>query len=124
MVHFACDWCSAIKRPGEVWILGLAAESIGVTAARREINILTGWDDTRACHPLAVHFCSVEHKDNYMAALFETEPLPATTVIEQTTTVSPNRTSERRYMRTASSGVVSTTKKKKKTVTTKRRRAA
>src|SRR6266487_544731 len=119
MVLFGCDWCQTVKQQDELWILGLAAESVGVTAARREITILSAWDDARACHPLAVHFCSVEHKDNYMAALFETEP--ADTVIETKTRVTPSRTAERKYMRTASAGVITTTKKK--TVAKKRRRA-
>jgi hypothetical protein len=120
MVLFGCDWCKTIKQPGERWILGLAAESIGVTAARREITILTTWDEKSACHPLAVHFCSVEHKDNYMAALFDAEPLPGDTVIEQeTTTIAPSRRAQRKYVRTASSGVVT-----KKKASAKRRRAA
>jgi len=119
MVLFACDWCKAIKQTGDVWILGLAAESIGVTAAQREINILTAWDDARACDRLAVHFCSVEHKVKYMAALFDTETL-AETVINAKATTGSGRTAERKYMRSASSR---TTTKKKRTVK-KRRRAA
>ena len=122
MILFGCDWCKAIKEDGETWVLGLAAESIGVTAARREINILTTWDDTRACHPLAVHFCSPEHKDSYMAALFETEKLPAETVIETKTRTKPSRTAQRKYMRTASSGAVASGKNKPSR--TKRRRVA
>lgn len=121
MILFGCDWCGTIKRPEQTWILGMAAESIGITAARREISILTAWDQARACHPLAVHFCSVEHKDNYMAALFESEPLPAETIIEEETTVT-NRPVQRKYLRTVSTGVV--TKRKKKTATGKRRPAA
>jgi hypothetical protein len=120
MILFVCDWCKGIKQPGETWLLGLAAESIGVTAARREITILSAWDDARACHPLAVHFCSFEHKDNYMAAMFETEPLPAETVVEERATAS-NGTAQRKYMRTVSTGPVTRTKKK---TVTKRRRAA
>src|SRR5690242_16852373 len=58
MVQFSCDSCQAIKSPDETWILGLAAEAVGFTAARREVNILSGWDYTNAVHPLAVHFCS------------------------------------------------------------------
>ena len=122
MVLFACDWCRTIKQPGEVWILGLAAENIGVTAARREINILADWDDGRASHALAVHFCSVQHKDSYWAALFDTEPLPAETVIKQKTTVAPSRTAERKYVRAAGSGAVS--EANKKASVSKRRRAA
>jgi hypothetical protein len=121
MILFGCDWCGTIKRPENTWILGLAAESIGITAARREISILPAWDQARASHPLAVHFCSVEHKDNYMAALFETEALPAETVIEEEATVA-NRTAQRKYLRTVSTGAV--TKRRKKTAVGKRRPAA
>lgn len=70
MIQYVCDSCSAVKEPDEVWILGYAAEAVGVTSARREVTVLSGWDRERAVHPLAVHFCSVECKDNYMAQLF------------------------------------------------------
>lgn len=72
MIQFACDSCSVVKAPNEVWILGLAAESLGVTASRREVTILHAWDASRAVTPLAVHFCSVECKEDYMASLFGT----------------------------------------------------
>jgi hypothetical protein len=120
MVLFGCDWCKAIKADDQTWILGLAAESIGVTSARREINIMTSWDESQACHPLAVHFCSVDHKDNYMAALFETDPLPVETVIK-TKASGPRGSVEREYLRTASTGPIKT---KKKRTGIKRRRAA
>ncbi len=113
MILFGCDWCKALKENGEVWILGMAAESIGVTAARREITILPVWDSSRACHPLAVHFCSVEHKDNYMAALFETEQEPAQTVIKSKAKITPSGTAERQYMRTVSTGAVRKVAKKR-----------
>ncbi len=122
MILFGCDWCRKMKQAGEVWVLGLAAESVGVTAARREVTILTAWDEGQSCHPLAVHFCSVEHKDNYLAALFETEPRPVESVVRSKTTIMPERTIQREYRRTASSGVVTTTMKKKRT--TKARRSA
>ena len=70
MIQFVCDGCSVIKEPSEVWIVGLAAESAGVTAVRRGVTIQSAWDRPTAIHPLAVHFCSVECKDNYMAQLF------------------------------------------------------
>ncbi len=123
MLLFACDWCKAIKQPEDAWVLGLAAESIGITAARREINILSSWDDAQACHPLAVHFCSLDHKDRYMAALFDTEPLPEETVIETETTVTPAHTAQSKYVRTASAGVVAANKRKP-VGKAKRRRAA
>jgi hypothetical protein len=70
MLQFRCDSCEAVKAPDEVWILGLAAEAVGFTAARREVNILSGWDYNNAVHPLAVHFCSESCKDHYINKLF------------------------------------------------------
>ncbi len=87
MIRFDCDWCSRTKASDEIWILGLAAESVGVTAARREITILPSWKRETAVHPLAVHFCSEECKDDYMAQLFNERPaLAADVVVESTTT--------------------------------------
>jgi hypothetical protein len=70
MIQFVCESCAAVKQASDVWIVGLAAESVGVTAARREVAIQSAWDRQTSIHPLAVHFCSVECKDNYMARLF------------------------------------------------------
>lgn len=70
MIEFICDTCSRVKNPNEVWILGLAAEAVGVTAARREVSIVSIWDRERAVHPLAVHFCSEGCKENYIHRLF------------------------------------------------------
>jgi len=61
MIQFACDSCRRIKGSNEVWLMGLAAETVGVTAARREVTIL------------AVHFCSEECKDKYVTKLFGRE---------------------------------------------------
>ena len=89
MVRFACEWCGELKDPDEVWILGYAAENLGTTAARREITVMSGWDYQRAVHPFAVHFCSVEHKDNYVDALFKTTPVPLVTEVRNTKRVVP-----------------------------------
>jgi len=70
MIEYLCDTCSAVKQPDEVWIVGQAAEAVGVTSARREVSIQSTWTRATAVHPLAVHFCSVECKDEYMARLF------------------------------------------------------
>lgn len=86
MIRFECDWCRRIKASDEIWIPGLAAESVGVTAARREITILPVWKRETAVHPLAVHFCSEECKHDYMAHLFNEKPTLAADVIESTTT--------------------------------------
>jgi hypothetical protein len=73
----------AVKEPSEVWIVGLAAESVGVTEARREVTIQSAWDRTTAVHPLAVHFCSIECKDSYMARLFTPEATTEEVVVER-----------------------------------------
>lgn len=73
MIKFVCDTCGKTKRAGQQWILGLAAESIGVQSARREINILSGWPEPQVVHPMAVHFCSERCKEKYMKKLFSQE---------------------------------------------------
>jgi len=70
MIQFACDSCGKIKKEGDAWILGLAAENVGISSARREINILSGWSEAEAKHPLAVHFCSERCKEKYIRELF------------------------------------------------------
>ena len=67
MIHFACDSCRTIKASNEIWLLGLAAETVGVVAARREVTILPVWDRDQAVHRLAVHFCSEECKKEFVA---------------------------------------------------------
>jgi hypothetical protein len=70
MIQFACDSCSAVRQDDDPWIVGIAAEALGVTAARREVTLFPVWDDDRAVHSLAVHFCSVRCKNRYMERLF------------------------------------------------------
>ncbi|HEU4413542.1 MAG TPA: hypothetical protein VFT65_02070 [Candidatus Angelobacter sp.] len=74
MVRFQCESCGRLKENSETWILGFAAENIGVTSARREISISSSWDRSRAVEPFAVHFCSDECRGIYMAALFGESP--------------------------------------------------
>ena len=82
MIQFVCDTCQRIKDPREIWILGLAADTLGITSASREISILQSWDRARAVETLAVHFCSVECKDRYVNELFAEKP-PSETVKRQ-----------------------------------------
>ena len=70
MLQFVCDYCGNVKAAGETWINGAAAENVGTQAARREVIIDPAWRRERAVLPLAVHFCSLECKDNYLAELF------------------------------------------------------
>jgi hypothetical protein len=69
MIQFVCDWCDKVKKPSSSWILGRAAEAVGITVVRREVDILSAWYDTDAVHPFAVHFCSEACKDKYIAEL-------------------------------------------------------
>jgi hypothetical protein len=71
MLQFACDFCGTLKQPGETWINGAAAENVGTQAARREVVIDSAWRRERAILPFAVHFCSVECKNNYLTTLFD-----------------------------------------------------
>ena len=74
MVRYECDGCGVIKKNGEPWILGFAAENIGVTASRREVTISDAWDDQSSREWLAVHFCSDECRSDYMGRLFSEAP--------------------------------------------------
>lgn len=74
MLQFVCDYCASLKQTNDTWINGLAVENIGTRAARREVVIDPTWRYERVILPLAVHFCSVECKDNYLAELFDKAP--------------------------------------------------
>jgi hypothetical protein len=83
VIEFVCDTCSATKQPEEVWIAGLAAEAVGAVSARREVEIQSAWTREAAVNRLAVHFCSIECKNKYIAQLFGTEPVEEV-VVERT----------------------------------------
>jgi hypothetical protein len=88
MIRFQCESCGRLKGDGEVWVLGFAAENIGVTSARREVSIASSWDRSRAVESLAVHFCSDECRVTYMNALFGDTP----ETLDGTTTSTKRRT--------------------------------
>jgi hypothetical protein len=95
MVRYECDFCHRLKGNDEAWILGFAAENIGVTAARREVTILPRWDEARAAAYLAVHFCCEQCRQNYMTNLFGEEPAESEVVEE--VAVIPRRRVMREY---------------------------
>jgi hypothetical protein len=74
----------SVKQADESWIVGLAAETVGAVSARRELNIESTWTREAALHPLAVHFCSIGCKDEYMARLFGTDRVEQV-VVQHTT---------------------------------------
>ena len=85
MIQFVCDSCGKIKQSSSnAWIVGTAAEAVGVTAARREVTIQSAWDRAIAVHPFAVHFCSVKCKDSYMAELFAPDSAAEERIVERT----------------------------------------
>jgi len=84
MIQFMRDSCRRVKEASETWIVGRAAEAVGVTAARREVTIQSAWDRATALHPFAVHFCSLKCKDSYMAELFAPDSAAKERVIERT----------------------------------------
>ncbi|HLK32989.1 MAG TPA: hypothetical protein VKT29_07855 [Terriglobales bacterium] len=90
MVRYECDFCHRLKDNDESWILGFAAENIGVTAARREVTILPKWDEARAVDYLAVHFCCEQCRQNYMASIFG-EPEAETDVVQEIAVVPRKR---------------------------------
>src|SRR5688572_17469066 len=96
MLQYVCDWCKQVKQPGEEWLLGFAAENIGVVSARREITVASSWNDAQAVHPLAVHFCAEDHKERYVAALFGGQTPEAATVVATTLAAGrPARTTQK-----------------------------
>ncbi len=70
MLDYFCETCHKRRRDSQNWILGLAAETSGIQIERREINILPVWNDARAVHSLAVHFCSERCREKYTKWLF------------------------------------------------------
>lgn len=84
MLQYVCDNCAAVKDEKDDWILGFAADRLGVRAARREVTISPLWDENRAVQWFAIHLCSEECRDEYLARLFGEVPPGATGVIEST----------------------------------------
>ncbi len=118
MLQFVCDYCRRQKGPGESWILGIAAEEVAPSAARREVVLASTWDQKRLCHPLAVHFCSQLHAEQYIAKLFGQRPAEVQEEVIETTvrTAVPRRT-QRKVVRTVASNRKGVTTRVKKTRT-------
>jgi hypothetical protein len=88
MIQYVCDTCMAVMKPDEEWIVGLAAEAVGMTSARREISIQAVWSRATAVHELAVHFCSIQCEDEYVARLFADSSNVEGTQLEEVTATS------------------------------------
>src|SRR5713101_5441302 len=85
MLRYECDNCQKLKEKNQEWILGFAAENIGVKAARREITFFSQWNEDEAVDWLAVHFCSERCKQDYTSRLFG--DTPASGVVSETAVV-------------------------------------
>jgi len=89
MLQYVCDNCGAVKGEPEEWVLGFAAERLGISEARREITIAPRWDENRAVQWFAVHFCSIECKDEYIDRLFGTQTVSDDVEVVEHATVTP-----------------------------------
>jgi hypothetical protein len=118
MVRYECDNCRRLKEKNEEWILGFAAENIGVTAARREITFLSKWDEAQAVDWLAVHFCSAPCKQDYMSRLFG-DTVPSDVITE--VAVMPVK---KREVRVISGGKTDTTSRSRKSAPHSRHKSA
>ena len=111
MIQFVCDTCSNIKQPEETWVVGLAAEAVGAVSARREVNIQSNWTREGALHPLAVHFCSMQCKDEYMTKLFGSAPVEE--IVVESTVPAPAQVVVEREIPTAEVVVTKTRSRRK-----------
>jgi hypothetical protein len=72
MIEIKCDSCDAVRRPnqeirnGDGWIMGWDLLTESSYAVQRSIRFLDHWDDRRIAELGAIHFCSVECKDDYL----------------------------------------------------------
>lgn len=67
MITVTCDQCKVVRQPGEEWVLGYDIESVSPSGVRRAINFLDHWDARRMDELGAIHLCSLECRDDYLA---------------------------------------------------------
>ena len=67
MVTITCDICGAKKTPREEWVLGYDLEFESPRSLRRAVTFLDRWDDRRIVELGAIHFCSLQCRDEYIA---------------------------------------------------------
>lgn len=68
MVKVYCDQCEVERQPGEEWVLGYDIEAVSPSGVRRAITFLDHWDSRRMDELGAIHFCSLQCRDEYVAA--------------------------------------------------------
>jgi len=69
MVTISCDGCGEEKPEGKTteWILGYDLQVEAPNAVQRSIRFLDRWDDRRVLELGAIHLCSQECRDKYVA---------------------------------------------------------
>jgi hypothetical protein len=69
MVNIVCDTCGATREQDsrEPWILGYDLETRSASGVSRAVRFLDRWDERRITELGAIHFCSVQCKDDYLA---------------------------------------------------------
>ncbi len=73
MVKITCDVCGKVKPAlnkriaPNGWILGYDLEVENSNALQRSLRFLNRWDNARALELGAIHLCSPECKDEYVA---------------------------------------------------------
>jgi hypothetical protein len=68
MVKVICDKCGVERQRGEEWVLGYDIESVSPSGVRRAITFLDRWDPRRIDELGTIHFCSLQCKNEYLAA--------------------------------------------------------
>ena len=90
MLQYSCDFCAKVKNPRDTWLLGMAAETVSPNSAHRTVSMAVAWNEDGAVDPLAVHFCSVRCKENYIKSLFSREPAEGEVVEEERVELLPS----------------------------------
>lgn len=71
MVEITCDNCDAlmpeVMDPDAEWILGYDLQLESPNAVQRSIRFLDHWDNRRVLEVGAIHLCSIECRDEYVA---------------------------------------------------------
>ena len=69
MIKITCDTCAKVKTPKQPhWIIGYDLQYDNPRAVGRSLSFFEHWDDSRILERGAVHFCSPECKEAYIAS--------------------------------------------------------
>ena len=74
-MEFVCKGCGKPKPANEQWLLVFEFGKPGTDF--KNTMILAEWDEARALHPSALHFCSIACQKAYVAKRDAREPVTA-----------------------------------------------